>query len=171
MTNDDAMQAGEIAASIYEAMTKIGKSCVVRYAKDAGAFEPVREHETDAGADLRAPHDFVLPALGSVDIDTGVHVQLPPMTKADVRAKSGLFFKMDIVVTECCVATTGLVDEGFSGSIGVHMVNLSDKEYHFERGDKVAQLVVSPVLYPKFELADEIDGGERGSNGYGSTGR
>ena len=131
---------------------------------DSGAFMPERAHDTDAGADLRTPHEFVLPAMGSVTVDTGVHVQLPSMTKCDIRSKSGLNIKCDII-------TTGLVDEGYSGEIKVRLHNLSDKEYHFERGDKITQLVVTPVYYPEFEQVEMVEGGARGSDGFGSTGR
>lgn len=131
---------------------------------DSGAIMPERAHSTDAGADIFAPKEFTLPALGSFTVDTGVHIQLPSMTKCDIRSKSGLNSKCDII-------TTGLVDEGYSGEIRVHMHNLSDKEYHFERGDKITQIVVTPVFYPEFEQVEQVEGGERGDNGHGSTGR
>ena len=65
----------------------------------------------------------------------------------------------------------GTVDEGFSGEICVCLFNLSDAGYYIERGDKVAQLIVTPCQYVPVEPVDEIHGGERGENGFGSTGR
>lgn len=131
---------------------------------DAGAILPHRAHETDAGADLFTPEDFTLAPWGSHTVDTGVHIELPPNTKCDIRSKSGLNTKHDII-------SEGLVDEGYTGSIRVRLHNLSGKPYGFRRGDKITQIVVTPVYYPEIVEVDEIDGGERGSDGFGSTGR
>ena len=131
---------------------------------DKGAYMPERAHATDAGADIRCREGFTIPAHGFVTIRTGVHIELPPKTKCEVKSKSGLWTNHGII-------TTGLVDEGFTGEIRVGLANLSDEDYTFRAGDKVTQLCVSPVCYPDYAEADEIDGGERGENGYGSTGR
>ena len=69
------------------------------------------------------------------------------------------------------IISEGLIDEGFSGEIRVRLHNLSDEPYTFSRGDKITQLVVTPVYYPEFEEVEQVEGGERGENGYGSTGR
>lgn len=131
---------------------------------DPGAFMPERAHHTDAGADLRTPIAFDVPAKGSYTVDTGVHLQIPTNTKCDVRSKSGLNLNHDII-------TQGLIDEGFSGSIKVRLHNLGDEDYHFERGDKITQIVVTPVFFPKFHKVLSVQGGDRGDAGYGSTGR
>ena len=127
-------------------------------------FTPRRAHDTDAGADLRTPHDVWVPAHDSVLIDTGVHVELPPNTRGELWSKSGLN-------CNSCITTTGLIDEGFSGTIKVRVYNHGNNAYHFQAGDKVTQLVVSPVYYPTYVEAEEIQAGERGNAGYGSTGR
>ena len=129
-----------------------------------GAFVPERAHATDAGLDLRTPVDAVVPARGSVVIDTGVHVQLPHGTRGDIVSKSGLNVKHDII-------STGLIDEGYTGSIMVKLYNLGDTDYAFKAGDKISQLVVSECLYPLVNVVTEINGGERGNGGFGSTGR
>lgn len=142
----------------------IDSAVVVGVQLDEGAYMPVREHITDAGADIRTPKGFVLPPLCAKTIDTGVHIQLPRNTKMDVRSKSGLHIKHDIV-------TDGLVDEGYSGSVRVRLHNLSCRPYIFRTGDKIAQLVITPVLYPQFDRVFAVEGGDRGDNGFGSTGR
>ena len=124
----------------------------IKLDEDKGALLPVREHSTDAGADILSPRSFLLPARGSSVIRTGVHVQLLPNTVGMLKSKSGLNLWHDIV-------GEGVIDEGFSNEIVV------------ERGDKIIQLVVMPVMYPAIEQVEKIEGGERGSNGYGSTGR
>ena len=136
----------------------------VKVKLDQGAIMPERAHATDAGADLRTPVDFIIEPGGSATIDTGVHIQLPPFTKCEIKPKSGLNVK-------CGIIADGLIDEGYTGSIVVKLYNLSENEYHFERGDKITQIVISPVYYPKFVEVEEISGGERGDSGFGSTGK
>lgn len=127
------------------------------------AFMPERFHDTDAGADIRTPETFRLEPHSSEIICTGVHVELPPNTVGMVKSKSGLNIKNDIV-------SEGVIDEGFGGEIVVKLYNLGDSFHIFNRGDKITQLVVMPVCYPEYEEADEISSGDRGENGYGSTG-
>lgn len=130
---------------------------------DDGAYMPERAHNTDAGADLRTPRGFTLPCHGEAVIDTGVHIQLPPNTKAELVPKSGLNVKASIV-------GWGLIDEGYTGSIVVKLYNIGKQTHCFNEGDKIGQLVISPVHYPSFREVDEIGGGERGDSGFGSTG-
>lgn len=130
---------------------------------DDGAFVPQRAHNTDAGLDIRAMENGIVRAKGSATFHTGVHIQLGHELMGDVRPKSGLMFKRDIL-------TFGTVDEGFDGEIMVHMFNFGNEDYHVRRGDKITQLALVRVVYEDVELVNEIQGGERGSAGYGSTG-
>lgn len=147
---------------------------------DAGAYAPVRAHAHDAGLDLRAPRNYTIPAgglhideygdvcyceSGSVKIDTGVHVELPHNTYGKIEAKSGLN------VNHGVLALGGVIDEGYSGSIVVKLYNLTREPYFIREGDKIAQLLVVPCLFPDVEIVDSISGGERGADGFGSTGR
>ena len=131
---------------------------------EKGALLPIRAHRTDAGADILTPRSFMLAAKSSAIIRTGVHVELPRGTVGMLKSKSGLNIFHDIV-------GEGVIDEGFDGEVVVKLYNLGNNPYQFERGDKIIQLVVMQVLYPDIVQADEISGGERGANGYGSTGR
>ena len=137
---------------------------MLRVRLDPGAYLPQRAHDTDAGLDLRTPVDAYVRAGGCTVIDTGVHIQLPPRTVGMLKSKSGLNVK-DGIVSE------GVIDEGYTGSITVKLYNHGTDAKQFSRGDKITQLVVLPVLYVKVEQAEEIQGGPRGDNGYGSTGR
>jgi dUTP pyrophosphatase len=136
----------------------------LRVKLDQGAYLPQRAHDTDAGLDLRTPVDAYVRAGGSTVIDTGVHIQLPPGTVGMLKSKSGLNVK-DGIVSE------GVIDEGYTGTILVKLYNHGTEAKQFSRGDKITQLVVLPVLYVRVEQAEEIQGGPRGGNGYGSTGR
>lgn len=131
---------------------------------DKGAYMPERAHSTDAGADLRTPHDVTVMPNDSVVIDTGVHIELPPNTVGMLKSKSGLNVKHGIT-------SEGVIDVGYTGSIRVKLYNHSNKPCELKAGDKVSQLVVMPILIPTFELVDELEETERGDNGFGSSGR
>ena len=137
---------------------------VLRVRLDPGAYLPERAHDTDAGLDLRTPEYAYVRAGGSTVIDTGVHIQLPPGTVGMLKSKSGLNVK-DGIVSE------GVIDEGYTGSVTVKLYNHGTEVKQFARGDKITQLVVLPVLYPRVEQTEEIQGGDRGDGGFGSTGR
>ncbi len=131
---------------------------------DEGAFMPERAHSTDAGLDLRSPIGVSLLPLHGIGIRTGIHIQLPPGTVGMLKSKSGLNTKFGIT-------SEGVIDEGYSGEIVVKLYNHSSNTFHIKRGDKISQLVILPVLYLSPVQVDKIEGGERGNNGFGSTGR
>lgn len=131
---------------------------------DKGAFVPTRAHDTDAGADLRSPIDTVVPARGSRVIDTGVRIQLPHGYVGMLKSKSGLNVKYGIT-------SEGVIDEGYTGAITVKLYNHGDEHHVIERGDKITQLVIVPCEYVQFDLVDDLEDSERGSDGFGSTGR
>jgi dUTP pyrophosphatase len=132
--------------------------------EEKAALLPVRAHATDAGADILTPRSFMLPARSSAIIRTGVHVELPHETVGMLKSRSGLNIFHDIV-------GEGVIDEGYDGEIVVKLYNLGNEPYQFERGDKIIQLVVMKTCYPSIAQVEEISSGERGSAGYGSTGR
>jgi len=131
---------------------------------DEGAFLPERAYDTDAGADIRTPIDIILEPHSSFIVATGVHIQTPPNCVTMVKSKSGLNIKHSIL-------TEGVIDEGFSGEIMVKLYNHGKMTKYFKRGDKITQIVVMPVLYPTYTEVDKIKSGDRGTNGYGSTGK
>lgn len=131
---------------------------------DAGAYMPSRGHNTDAGLDLRTPKSATVPAYGSAIVDTGVHVALPYGCAGLLVSKSGLNVKHNIT-------STGLIDEGYTGSIVVKLSNNGGEDYEFEAGDKVTQLVVIPVVCESLEQVSAFNRTERGDNGFGGTGR
>lgn len=132
---------------------------------DAGAYNPVRGHSTDAGLDIRSRTSQIVPARESATFFTGVHVKLPKGTAGILISKSGLNVKHGIT-------STGLIDEGYDGEIVVKLFNHGGHDYRVEAGDKISQLVIVPVLYENVEIVDELkQESERGSNGFGSTGK
>lgn len=137
---------------------------IVKVKLDDGAYLPTREHAPDAGADLRTPKRFILHPGEFKVIDTGVHIETPYGYAWFVKSKSGLMTKKGIL-------TDGLVDAGYGGSVHVCLFNHSRQNHVFEAGDKIAQIVFLKVGTPYFNAVNEIDSGERGNNGFGSTGR
>ena len=132
---------------------------------ETGAFAPERAHDTDAGLDLRAQETRIVKAGGSAVFDTGVHVQIPEGCAGLLVSKSGLNVNHNIT-------STGLIDEGYEGSIRVKLYNQGNRDYLVQREDKIGQLVIIPVRYEKIEIVESIENGsERGSNGFGSSGR
>lgn len=131
---------------------------------DDGAYMPSRGHETDAGLDLRTPKAVTVPAYGSVVVDTGVHVELPHRCAGLLVSKSGLNVRHDIT-------STGLIDDGYTGSIVVKLYNHGGEDYEAKAGDKITQLVVIPVVYEPLEQVSAFNPTARGDAGFGSTGR
>lgn len=131
---------------------------------DPGAFLPTRAHDADAGYDLRSPAAYTLRCLDSVVIDTGVHVQIPLGFVGMLKSKSGLNVLHDIV-------GEGVIDSGYTGSIRVKLYNNGMNDYAIACGDKISQLVILPIITPDLELVNNLDETERGSNGFGSSGR
>lgn len=141
---------------------------------DAGATMPRKAHDADAGFDLFAREDFVVPAcrfafpeairIGSAIHDTGVHIEIPFGYDGRIESKSGLNVKHGLTCD-------GLIDSGYTGAIVVKLYNHTSKEYQFRKGDKIAQLVVRPILVDTLEEVDELAPTERGTGGFGSTGR
>ena len=123
-----------------------------------------RAHSTDAGLDLYARVTQKIPAHKSRVFDTGVHVELPKGTAGVLISKSGLN-------TIHGLTSTGLIDEGYTGSIVVKLYNNSGTDYTVNKGDKISQLVIVPILTPELEFVDELGETERGEKGFGSSGR
>lgn len=133
---------------------------------DAGAYMPERAYRTDAGLDLRCREKVILWGGQSYVFDTGVHIEMPRGCFGKIESKSGLNTKYGIV------SCGGVIDEGYTGSIRVKLYNLSDKSHEFEKGDKIAQLIIQPyVVEDCFELVETLTETPRGDKGFGSTGR
>jgi dUTP pyrophosphatase len=131
---------------------------------DEGAKMPTRAHETDAGLDIYAREDQIVPARESAIFDTGVHIELPVGTVGMLKSKSGLNVKYGIT-------SEGVIDVGYTGSIVVKLYNHSGLDYRVKAGDKISQLVIHPILTPTPYLVSSLEETERGDNGFGSSGR
>ncbi|NLW06885.1 MAG: dUTP diphosphatase [Clostridia bacterium] len=127
---------------------------------------PEYAHPGDAGLDLFAAADKVLQPGESSLVPTGISIQLPPGTEAQIRPRSGLALKYQVTLLN----TPGTIDAGYRGEIGVIMINHGRLPFKVETGMKIAQMVIKPVLSVKIEAVDELEESSRGTGGFGSTG-
>lgn len=133
---------------------------------DPGAKMPNHAHTFDGGADLFAMECAVIqPFGGSAVFDTGVHIAIPESCVGIVKGRSGLAFNHKIIAHE------GTIDFGYTGSIKVLLFNLGNEAYTVKRGDRIAQLLVQPVVLTPFEEVYKLEPTDRGTGGFGSTGR
>lgn len=129
---------------------------------DPGAKMPTRSHPFDAGLDLYAMKDGIVDY--SKTFDTGVHVEIPEGCVGLIKSKSGLMVNNQIT-------TDGTIDAHYTGSIKVKLFNHGETSYYVEAGQKIAQLVIIKCELPELELVDSLEKTDRGSNGFGSTGK
>ena len=132
---------------------------------------PLPQYQTpfSAGMDLLAdlPEPVQLAPLERRLIPTGLSIELPPHYEAQVRPRSGLALKQGLT----CLNSPGTIDADYRGEIGVLLVNLSNQAVTLNRGDRVAQLVIAPVVQAVWDETDALSDTSRGSGGFGSTGR
>ncbi len=123
----------------------------------------------DAGCDLVARVGAVLaPGGGRGTIPTGIAVGIPDGYAGFVLARSGLASRHGVT----CLNAPGLIDPGYRGEVGVILVNTDPATpYEVHRGDRIAQLVVCRVEEARFVTVDRLDESERGSGGFGHSGR
>jgi|TARA_B110000908_G_scaffold85029_1_gene101592 dUTP pyrophosphatase len=129
---------------------------------------PQYETTHSAGMDVRANLDtpVVLAPLQRALIKTGLFVELPQGFEMQVRPRSGLAFKKGITVLN----SPGTIDADYRGEIGVLLVNLSDKEFIVEDGERIAQLVIAAHQQPNWNVKESLSETIRGEGGFGSTG-
>ncbi len=130
------------------------------------AFLPFYAHEGDSGLDLRAIEDLLIPKGEYRLINTGLGMQLPQGTEAQVRPRSGLALEHGITTLN----SPGTIDSGYRGEIGVLLINHGKLDYLVKRGDKVAQLVIASFVRASIKEVDILEPSQRGSKGYGSSG-
>ena len=127
---------------------------------------PEYAHTGDAGADLFALENDCIRKGQIKLIRTGIAIELPKNTEAQVRPRSGLALKQGITVLN----TPGTIDEEYRGEIGVILINHGKDNFEIRHGMKIAQLIVKPVVRVKIEEVKELSNTSRGHGGFGSTG-
>jgi len=130
---------------------------------------PSFETQGSAGMDVRAniEESIILKPLERKLIPTGLFFEIPLGYEMQVRPRSGLAFKKGITVLNA----PGTIDADYRGEVGVLLVNLSSEDFEVEDGDRIAQLVVARHESPVLIAVEQLDDTERGSGGFGSTGK
>lgn len=146
----------------------------IKMIHDEGADQslPLPAYETPgaAGADLRAN----LPDRGSLTlapgaralVPTGLRLEIPLGYEVQIRPRSGLALKHGITLPN----SPGTIDSDYRGPLGVIVMNAGEADFTIAHGDRIAQMVVAPVLQAQITLVDALSGTDRGSGGFGSTG-
>ncbi|WP_026884389.1 dUTP diphosphatase [Clostridium akagii] len=130
------------------------------------AIIPFYAHSGDAGMDLFSV-EKVLIAPGEIKlINTGIKLQLPLNTEAQVRPRSGLALKYGITVLN----SPGTIDEGYRGEVAIILINHGKEPFIVEENMKIAQMVIKPTLNVEIEEVKELSKTDRGEGGFGSTG-
>lgn len=137
---------------------------VKRVHKDA--ILPSYAHEGDAGLDLYSVEEVSIEAGDSALIKTGIKIELPKQTEAQIRPRSGLALKYSITVLN----TPGTIDEGYRGEIGIILINHGKNKFVVEKGMKIAQMVIKPVWKVEVTEVKDLSETERAEGGFGSSG-
>ena len=130
------------------------------------AIIPAYAHPGDAGLDLHACEDVALDPGVACLVPTGVALELPEATEAQVRPRSGLALKHSVTVLN----TPGTIDEGYRGEVGVVLINHGPSTFQVTRGMRIAQLVVQKRWTVEVVEVDGLTDTTRGAGGFGSTG-
>ncbi|HYJ82473.1 MAG TPA: dUTP diphosphatase [Allosphingosinicella sp.] len=138
-----------------------------RLAHGEGLPLPSYASDGAAGLDVVSAEDLTLAPGGRHAVATGFAVAIPAGYEVQVRPRSGLALKHGIT----CLNTPGTIDSDYRGEVKVILANLGAEPFEVRRGERIAQLVPSPVLRAAFREVDELDSTERGAGGFGSTGR
>ena len=130
---------------------------------------PKYETSDSAGVDLRAnlSEDITLAPLERKLIPTGLFIELPHGTEAQIRPRSGLAYKHGITVLN----SPGTIDSDYRGELKVLLVNISNKEFVISDSERIAQMVIAKHEQVDFELVDDLSETARGAGGFGSTGK
>lgn len=120
----------------------------------------------DAGADLYSYEDVMLQSKQQKLISTGVALEIPENHVGMIRPRSGLATKHGVGMN-----SSGVIDSGYRGELKVCLINHGNSMYHIKKGDRIAQLVVQPVVVVEFEVIDELSSTERSNGGHGSSGQ
>jgi dUTP pyrophosphatase len=128
---------------------------------------PCYASEDAVGLDVAAAEELTLQPGQRQAVATGFAIEIPRGYEVQVRPRSGLAMKHGIT----CLNTPGTIDSDYRGEVKVILVNLGQEPFDIRRGERIAQLVPAPVLRADFVEASELSDTQRGSGGFGSTGR
>ncbi|MBS1747506.1 MAG: dUTP diphosphatase [Bacteroidetes bacterium] len=130
---------------------------------------PAYETEGSAGMDLRAnlENEITLAPLQRALVPTGLYIELPLGYEAQVRPRSGLAIKHGIT----CLNSPGTIDSDYRGEIKIILVNISNESFTIQHGERIAQMIIHPVVKATWESVKVLKESKRGEGGFGHTGK
>lgn len=145
-------------------MTKIN----IKVVASEGAKLPLYKTSGAAGADICAllKEPLVIESGKSAMVPTGLFFEIPQGYEVQIRPRSGLAAKNGVTVLN----TPGTIDSDYRGEINVILINFGDKPFTVNNGDRIAQMLVAPVIQADFSIVTSLEETERGAGGFGSTG-
>lgn len=120
--------------------------------------------KSDAALDLRSSIECLILPKEHMTIPSGIAIEIPNGYFGSVRDRSGLAAKFGIHTL------AGVIDSGYRGEIGIVLINLGKEEFKISKGDRIAQLIIQPVLQPQILEVEELSDSDRGITGFGNTG-
>ncbi|CAH6787952.1 deoxyuridine 5'-triphosphate nucleotidohydrolase, mitochondrial [Phodopus roborovskii] len=129
------------------------------------ATAPTRGSARAAGYDLYSAYDYTIPPMEKTIVKTDIQIAVPSGCYGRVAPRSGLAVKHFIDVG------AGVIDEDYRGNVGVVLFNFGKEKFEVKKGDRIAQLICEQIFYPELEEVKTLDDTERGSGGFGSTGK
>uniref|UniRef100_A0A8C4RAM9 Deoxyuridine 5'-triphosphate nucleotidohydrolase n=1 Tax=Eptatretus burgeri TaxID=7764 RepID=A0A8C4RAM9_EPTBU len=138
----------------------------LRFVKLSGnAIAPTRGSEWAAGFDLYSAEEAEIPSMDRMIVKTDIQISLPVGCYGRIAPRSGLAVKHGLDVG------AGVIDADYRGSVNIVLFNFSKKSYSVKKGERIAQLICEKICYPKLQECVSLDNTERGSGGFGSTGK
>ena len=125
---------------------------------------PTKGSKLAAGYDLKSAYDYIIPANGKVIAKTDLAIRVPDGTYGRVAPRSGLAAKNHIDIG------AGVVDQDYTGNVGVVMFNHAREDFEIKKGDRIAQFICEKIEYPELEEVASLVATDRGEGGFGSTG-
>ena len=146
-------------------LTNVEIKCVCKN----GAKLPQYQTKGAAGADLHAfiEETIILKPMERKAIPTGVFIEIPDGFEVQVRPRSGLALKNGIT----CLNSPGTVDSDYRGELKVILINLGSEDFEIKNDDRIAQMIVSPVIQAEYKIVETLSNTERAEGGFGSTGK
>ena len=149
-------------------VTKMDKIPALKIKRKEGAVLPQYESSGAAGMDIRAfiGEDMTVPPMGKLKVPTGLFMEIPPGFEGQVRPRSGLAARHGVTVLNA----PGTIDSDYRGEVEVILVNLGQEAFTVRNGDRIAQILISPVFRADLSEVELLSSTERGTGGFGSTG-
>ena len=139
----------------------------ISFTLEEGAKRPFKKYSGDAGWDLFTSEECTIQPGETKDVHTGIRIQMPPFLFARITGRSSSLRKHKLLINE------GIIDRGYTGELFVCVHNLGKESVTVKKGDRIAQILFHLIEDVRWSEVDEIKplAGERGANGFGSTGK